>query len=180
LGPPDSPFEGGVFFLNIHFPTDYPFKPPKFAFTTRIYHPNINSNGAICLDILRSQWSPALTVSKVLLSICSLLCDPNPDDPLVPEIARLYKTDVQKYNECAREWTRKYAMWIPVPYQRILAFHPYNSKIFSFSKKQWKQVAKLPLADNYHQYIFSYLCIIDIQSYKVSWILLKCEDLFGW
>ena len=65
LGPPDSPFEGGVFFLNIHFPTDYPFKPPKFAFTTRIYHPNINSNGAICLDILRSQWSPALTVSKV-------------------------------------------------------------------------------------------------------------------
>lgn len=110
LGPPDSPFEGGVFFLNINFPTDYPFKPPKFTFTTRIYHPNINSNGAICLDILRSQWSPALTVSKVLLSICSLLCDPNPDDPLVPEIARLYKTDVAKYNECAREWTRKYAM----------------------------------------------------------------------
>ena len=69
LGPPDSPFEGGVFFLNIHFPTDYPFKPPKFAFTTRIYHPNINSNGAICLDILRSQWSPALTVSKVSLKI---------------------------------------------------------------------------------------------------------------
>ena len=59
-------FAGGVFFLNIHFPTDYPFKPPKFAFTTRIYHPNINSNGAICLDILRSQWSPALTVSKVI------------------------------------------------------------------------------------------------------------------
>jgi len=110
LGPPESPFEGGVFFLNIHFPTDYPFKPPKFAFTTRIYHPNINSNGAICLDILRSQWSPALTVAKVLLSICSLLCDPNPDDPLVPEIARLYKTDIGKYMECAKEWTRKYAM----------------------------------------------------------------------
>ena len=73
-------FLGGVFFLNIHFPTDYPFKPPKFAFTTRIYHPNINSNGAICLDILRSQWSPALTVSKVgsLLSVmfCVLnICD---------------------------------------------------------------------------------------------------------
>lgn len=129
---PDSPYQGGVFFLTIHFPTDYPFKPPKVAFTTRIYHPNINSNGSICLDILRSQWSPALTISKgesicptahrwksmltplafhtVLLSICSLLCDPNPDDPLVPEIARIYKTDREKYNELAREWTRKYAM----------------------------------------------------------------------
>ncbi len=64
MGPPDSPYQGGVFFLTIHFPSDYPFKPPKIAFTTRIYHPNINSNGSICLDILRSQWSPALTISK--------------------------------------------------------------------------------------------------------------------
>lgn len=60
----DSPYSGGVFFLDIHFPTDYPFKPPKVNFTTRIYHPNINSNGSICLDILRDQWSPALTISK--------------------------------------------------------------------------------------------------------------------
>jgi hypothetical protein len=60
----DSPYSGGVFFLAIHFPTDYPFKPPKVNFTTRIYHPNINSNGSICLDILRDQWSPALTISK--------------------------------------------------------------------------------------------------------------------
>jgi len=111
MGPPESPYQGGVFFLTIHFPTDYPFKPPKVAFTTRIYHPNINSNGSICLDILRSQWSPALTISKVLLSICSLLCDPNPDDPLVPEIARIFKTDREKYTDLAREWTRKYAMW---------------------------------------------------------------------
>merc|ERR1711976_535087 len=110
MGPPESPYQGGVFFLTIHFPTDYPFKPPKVAFTTRIYHPNINSNGSICLDILRSQWSPALTISKVLLSICSLLTDPNPDDPLVPEIARIYKTDRDKYNGLAREWTTKYAM----------------------------------------------------------------------
>lgn len=111
MGPPDSPYQGGVFFLNIHFPTDYPFKPPKVSFITRIYHPNINSNGSICLDILRSQWSPALTISKVLLSICSLLTDPNPDDPLVPEIARVYKTDREKYTKLAREWTGKYAMW---------------------------------------------------------------------
>ncbi|XP_064924254.1 ubiquitin-conjugating enzyme E2 D1 isoform X2 [Columba livia] len=97
MGPPDSAYQGGVFFLTVHFPTDYPFKPPKIAFTTKIYHPNINSNGSICLDILRSQWSPALTVSKVLLSICSLLCDPNPDDPLVPDIAQIYKSDKENW-----------------------------------------------------------------------------------
>eukprot|EP00917_Polyrhabdina_sp_WS-2016_P012984 GHVP01028561.1.p1 GENE.GHVP01028561.1~~GHVP01028561.1.p1 ORF type:complete len:148 (-),score=20.60 GHVP01028561.1:105-548(-) len=110
IGPDDSPYVGGVFFLSIHFPTDYPFKPPKVMFTTKIYHPNINSNGSICLDILREQWSPALTVSKVLLSICSMLTDPNPDDPLVPEIANIYKKDKVKYEETAREWTKKYAI----------------------------------------------------------------------
>ncbi|KAJ5652463.1 ubiquitin-conjugating enzyme [Penicillium longicatenatum] len=110
MGPGDSPYSGGVFFLNIQFPTDYPFKPPKVNFTTRIYHPNINSNGSICLDILRDQWSPALTISKVLLSICSMLTDPNPDDPLVPEIAHVYKTDRPRYEATAREWTRKYAI----------------------------------------------------------------------
>ena len=87
MGPEDSPYHGGVFFLSIHFPTDYPFKPPKIQFKTKIYHCNINKNGSICLDILKDQWSPALTISKVLLSISSLLTDPNPKDPLVPEIA---------------------------------------------------------------------------------------------
>ena len=110
IGPDDSPYQEGVFSLTIHFPTDYPFKPPNVSFTTRIYHPNISSTGCICLDILRSQWSPALTISKVLLSICSLLCDPNPDDPLVPEIAVLFKSDRKKYAESARSMTRKYAM----------------------------------------------------------------------
>jgi ubiquitin-conjugating enzyme E2 D/E len=66
MGPDDSPYSGGVFFLDIHFPADYPFKPPKVSFTTRIYHCNINSNGGICLDILKDQWSPALTISKVI------------------------------------------------------------------------------------------------------------------
>jgi len=69
----DSPYSGGVFFLAIHFPTDYPFKPPKVNFTTRIYHPNINSNGSICLDILRDQWSPALTISKGTISNIPIL-----------------------------------------------------------------------------------------------------------
>jgi len=110
VGPADSPFSGGVFFLSISFPPDYPFKPPKVAFTTKVYHPNVNSQGAICLDILKDQWSPALTISKVLLSISSLLTDPNPDDPLVSEIAHVYKTNKKGYEDTAREWTRKYAM----------------------------------------------------------------------
>ena len=110
MGPTDSPYEGGVFMMDIKFPADYPFKPPKVQFQTKVYHPNINSQGSICLDILKEQWSPALTLSKVLLSICSLLTDPNPDDPLVPEIAHIYKTDRSRYEETAREWTRKYAM----------------------------------------------------------------------
>ena len=139
MGPEDSPYSGGVFFLDIHFPADYPFKvgfvetlpcflfkchffltlrallffstqPPKVHFTTRIYRCNINSNGGICLDILKDQWSPALTISKVLLSICSLLTDPNPDDPLVPDIAQLLKTDKARHDSTAREWTSKYAM----------------------------------------------------------------------
>lgn len=109
FGPSDSPYSGGVFRLNIVFPVDYPFKPPSIVFTTKIYHPNINSTGAICLDILKTQWSPALTISKVLLSICSLLCDPNPNDPLVPEIAHIYKTNRSEYEKTARDWTNAYA-----------------------------------------------------------------------
>ena len=71
MGPKESAYEGGVFFLNIAFPSDYPFKPPKLHFSTKIYHCNISSNGSICLDILKDQWSPALTICKVLLSISS-------------------------------------------------------------------------------------------------------------
>lgn len=109
LGPKDSPYEGGVFELGVLFPTDYPFKPPKVYFKTKVFHPNIHSSGAICLDILKDQWSPALSIVKVLLSISSLLTDANPKDPLVPEIARLYMEDRAEFDRKAREWTRLYA-----------------------------------------------------------------------
>jgi len=109
FGPADSPFQGGMFALTIRFPSDYPFKPPIITFKTKIYHPNINAAGGICLDILKTQWSPALTISKVLLSILSLLTDANPDDPLVPEIATIYRNNREAYNATAREWTQRFA-----------------------------------------------------------------------
>eukprot|EP01102_Stenamoeba_stenopodia_P022475 TRINITY_DN9374_c0_g1_i1.p1 TRINITY_DN9374_c0_g1~~TRINITY_DN9374_c0_g1_i1.p1 ORF type:complete len:172 (-),score=16.28 TRINITY_DN9374_c0_g1_i1:244-759(-) len=109
MGPDGSPYAAGVFFLDITFPPDYPFKPPKVVFRTKIYHCNINSNGVICLDILKDNWSPALTISKVLLSVCSLLTDCNPRDPLVGSIAQQYLTDRAAHDRTAKEWTRRYA-----------------------------------------------------------------------
>ena len=109
FGPEDSPYSGGVFKLTIQFPVDYPFRSPHVQFTTKIYHPNINASGLICLDILKGQWSPVLTVSKLLLSITSLLTDPNPSDPFVPEIANLYIQDRATYEEKARMYTLAHA-----------------------------------------------------------------------
>ncbi|KAH8850107.1 Ubiquitin-conjugating enzyme E2-24 kDa [Schistosoma japonicum] len=109
LGPQGSVYEGGIFFLDIHFSMEYPFKPPKVIFKTRIYHCNINSQGVICLDILKNNWSPALTISKVLLSICSLLTDCNPADPLVGSIASQYMHNRSEHDRIARLWTQKYA-----------------------------------------------------------------------
>eukprot|EP00735_Rhodelphis_limneticus_P012609 TRINITY_DN5919_c0_g1::TRINITY_DN5919_c0_g1_i1::g.9919::m.9919 TRINITY_DN5919_c0_g1::TRINITY_DN5919_c0_g1_i1::g.9919 ORF type:complete len:201 (-),score=14.12,sp/P52483/UB2E3_MOUSE/75.15/7e-86,UQ_con/PF00179.21/1.1e-46,Prok-E2_B/PF14461.1/1e-05,RWD/PF05773.17/0.0025,UEV/PF05743.8/0.099 TRINITY_DN5919_c0_g1_i1:108-632(-) len=109
VGPAGSPYAKGVYFLDISFPNDYPFKPPKVTFRTRIYHCNINSKGDICLDILKDNWSPALTISKVLLSISSLLTDANPLDPLVASIAQQYLTDREEHDRIATEWTTRYA-----------------------------------------------------------------------
>ncbi|VDK31919.1 unnamed protein product [Taenia asiatica] len=116
LGPPGSVYEGGIFYLDIHFPLDYPFKPPKVTFKTRIYHCNINSHGVICLDILKDNWSPALTISKLLLSICSLLTDCNPADPLVGSIASQYVNNRSEHDRTAKLWTKKYASAITYNY----------------------------------------------------------------
>lgn len=110
IGPTDSPFENGIFRVEIKFPQDYPFSPPKIKFLTPLYHPNVDKHGNICLDILKSgAWSPALTLPKVLLSLCSLLTDPNPDDPLWGEPADLIRSNPTEYRRIAREWTIQYA-----------------------------------------------------------------------
>ena len=120
MGPAESPYEGGIFNLSICFSKDYPFKPPTIKFITPIYHCNVIM-GLICLDILKDQWSPALTISKVLLSICSLMDDPNPIDPLVPEIADLFLKD----KNCIMQQLRIYNM---PKHNRILKSHTTNNK----------------------------------------------------
>jgi ubiquitin-conjugating enzyme E2 D/E len=108
-GPTDTPYEGGIFYLDIQIPPDYPFKPPHVKFTTKIFHPNISKDGSICVDILKSNWSPALTLDKVLLSIIALMQSPNAEDPLDSMAASLYKSDRVAYDQKVKEYVTMYA-----------------------------------------------------------------------
>merc|ERR1712071_149808 len=109
-GSSGTPYEGGVFEIDIKIPAQYPFVPPKMNFITKIWHPNISSQtGAICLDVLKDQWSPALTIKTALLSLQALLCSPEPDDPQDAEVAKMYKNDIATFNQTAKFWTDTYA-----------------------------------------------------------------------
>mmetsp|Transcript_740 Transcript_740/g.1660 ORF Transcript_740/g.1660 Transcript_740/m.1660 type:complete len:211 (-) Transcript_740:245-877(-) len=98
FGPDDTPWEGGTFKLTLEFTEDYPNKPPKVVFVTKMFHPNIYANGQICLDILQNQWSPIYDIAAILTSIQSLLTDPNPNSPANVEAAKLYQSNRREYD----------------------------------------------------------------------------------
>lgn len=109
-GPSGTPFQGGRFVVDIVFAKGYPFDPPKMKFDTKVWHPNISSvSGAICLDILKNEWSPALTLRTALLSLQALLSCPNPDDPQDAEVAKQYIRDRKEWEFTAAAWTQKFA-----------------------------------------------------------------------
>ncbi|CAL9222215.1 unnamed protein product [Arabidopsis halleri] len=112
-GPGDTVYANGIFNVKIQIPERYPFQPPIVAFSTPIYHPNIDNSGRICLDILnlppKGAWQPSLNISTVLTSIGLLLSEPNPDDGLMCEVSREYKYNRQTFDYKAREMTEKYA-----------------------------------------------------------------------
>lgn len=109
-GPPGTPYEGGVFKVDISIPNQYPFKPPVMRFLTKIYHPNISSvTGAICLDILKDAWTPILTLKSSLISLQSLLQSPEPNDPQDAEVAKHYLSNKEGFEDTAAYWTKVYA-----------------------------------------------------------------------
>ena len=107
-GPPDTPYEKGTFKIRFRFNDDYPVKAPIVDSITPIYHPNFYRDGKICVDILQSEWSPAQNIRTILLSIMSLLSDPNPASPANREAAILYNTNREEYNKTVREFVEKH------------------------------------------------------------------------
>jgi len=109
-GPSGTPYENGVFDVDILIDGEYPFAPPKMKFITKIWHPNVSSaTGAICLDILKDQWTPALTIKTAMMSLQALLCSPEPNDPQDAQVAKMYLENKPEFDRTAKFWVEQYA-----------------------------------------------------------------------
>lgn len=110
LSPENAPYNKGAFKIEIQFPPEYPFKPPKIHFQTRIYHPNIDEKGQICLPIISADhWKPATKTNQVLRSLMNLLSNPEPEHPLRANLAEEYTRDKKRFDKNAEDFTKKHA-----------------------------------------------------------------------
>ena len=114
-GPEGTPYENGYYDFRVYMTPYYPTKPPLVRLLTKIYHPNIDGQGAICLNILKDTtdqddgWSPTICLKNLALSLLGLLESPNIDDPLDVNITNHFKKNPSEATKQAREWTIKYA-----------------------------------------------------------------------
>jgi len=110
LQPSERPYDQGAFKFKLTFPAEYPFKPPKVLIETKIYHPNIDEKGQVCLPIIAPEnWKPATKVEHVLISLIALIEKPEPDHPLRSDIAQVFQTDHAKFLKTASDFTKKHA-----------------------------------------------------------------------
>jgi ubiquitin-conjugating enzyme (huntingtin interacting protein 2) len=163
-GPPDTPYEGGTFVVDIKIPQEYPFRPPQMFFKTKLWHPNVSSQtvciavcedsltntfqGAICLDTLGTAWSPVLTIKSALLSLQSLLSTPEPKDPQDAEVASMLMKNPEQFQKVAREWAIKHAHapkmtnWENTIAQQPTQFKLKSQKTLSREEEQRQQMLK--------------------------------------
>lgn len=108
--PLNAPYSKGAFKIEINFPAEYPFKPPKITFKTKIYHPNIDEKGQVCLPIISAEnWKPATKTDQVIQALVALIHDPEPEHPLRGDLAEEYTKDKKRFLKTAEEFTKKYA-----------------------------------------------------------------------
>ncbi|CEQ41523.1 SPOSA6832_03263 [Sporobolomyces salmonicolor] len=118
--PEDTPFEGGVFQAELKFPRDYPLSPPKMKFDPPLFHPNIYASGDVCISILHApgddpnsyesaseRWSPVQSVEKVLLSVISMLAEPNLESGANIDACKMYRDHREEYDEVIRAHVRQ-------------------------------------------------------------------------
>lgn len=109
VGSEDTPYEDGLFQVDVQIPDEYPLEPPIIKFVTKIYHPNISNDGTICCGFL-THWTPSMTLEFVALSLQSLLHEPDLTEPINPVVVECWKSNLLEAKRIAREWTSKYAV----------------------------------------------------------------------